>query len=231
VVDEPKVRSAVASEVSDALVAKTGVAAGDISPAVDDALNSRSFDSVLRAGASSFNAALFHNGSGTQSLSINLGGVIDSSVVPSSVLQETNVDLVSPRDQSVFRYTNDAADVLRVICIVLPLFALLALLLALAMANRPARAIAAAGFGAAVTGAATLPVLAQLRDKTIDGVQLQSSFSHRLDVQVATAIWNGFCGPMHTIARVSLAGGAAVGVAFLLLGLRPLRGRKRYVRA
>jgi hypothetical protein len=230
VVAEPQVRSAFASEISDTLAAKTGVAAGEILPAVDTALASRAFGSALRSGASNFNAALFHHGSGGGSLSINLGGVIGSNVIPSSVLQETNVDLVSSSDQSAFRYTNDAADVLRVVCIALPIFALLAVLLALPMASRPARAIAFAGLGAAAIGAVTLPGLSTLRGKTVDGVQLQSSFGHGVDVRVATAIWNGFCGPMHTIARLSLVGGAAVAVAFMLLSLRPLRGGGRYLR-
>lgn len=242
VVAEPSVRSAVGTEITDAVAGRAGISAAEIRSTVDGALGSRSFDAALRAGASSLNAALFHNGSGGQSLSINLGGLAGLGVVPSSVLDATTVRLVSARDESVLRYTNDAANVLRIACIVLPALALVALVLALAMVNRPARAVSMAGLAAAVVGAVTLPVLAQLRDKTVGGAHFQGGLSHRLDVDVATAIWNGFCGPMHTIASVALVGGAVVAIVFFLLSLRRRRrdrsdlrdldgGGDRYIRA
>jgi hypothetical protein len=65
-------------------------------------------------------------------------------------------------------------------------------------------------------------VLSHLRTRTIDALSFSHSLSPKQDATIATAIWNGFFGSMHTIAVASLVGGAAIGVVLMLWGARPV---------
>jgi hypothetical protein len=220
VADNEGVRSALTAEISDRLATRVPaglIPAQSIRPLIDRALDSETFDSLLRIGARHFNAALFHNGPATDSLKIQLGALLgDSTIIPAHVLGATTVNLVDTRADSVLTGTNRAADLDRILSIALPLFAVAAIAVAITLTRQIWRPLSATGLAAATAGAATLLLLSNMRTTTIDALRFASGLDRERSHSLAAGIWEGYFGGMHTVALVATIAGAFIGIGLLL---------------
>lgn len=217
------VRDAVSTEIAsqvDARIPDSAASPARVRATVDRVVVTPAFERVFRQGALTLNRSLFHDAASSATLQVNLGRVLEStSPQLARVVGDRSATVLSLRGGLLLRRTNQAADVIRTLGVLLPFLAAAALVGALLIAPRRRWALGAAGLAVAAGGALSLLTLSAAHARLDDAIDLSSAVRVADARNAAEAIWDVFSSRPHTIALVAIA----VRLVLALVGLWPRR--------
>lgn len=217
------VREAVSTEIAsqvDARIPDFAASPARVRATVDRVVLTPAFERVFREGALTLNRALFHGAASGAALRVDLGRVLESTNPQlAGVVGNRNATVLSLRGGLLLHRTNQAADAIRTLGVLLPFLAAAALVGALLLAPRRRWALGAAGLAAAVGGALSLLALSAAHGRLDDAIELTAAVRVGEASDAADAIWDVYSGGLHTIALVAIA----VGLVLALVGLWPRR--------
>jgi hypothetical protein len=186
---------------------------------VDRTVRSASFERVFRAGALATNRALFHNDGSDATLRVNLAEVLrPTSPQLAGVVGDRDVTVLSLDAGRDLDRLSRAADVVGMLGIALPFWAVAALIGALLLAPRKGRALGAAGVGAALTGALLLAaayVARAVAQSQIDMVGVGDTQARA----AAAATWSVYTADVRLIAIVAIVAGLLLAIGGFLASL------------
>jgi hypothetical protein len=224
--DNPSVRSVIASQVADQATASLSVPAllePVVSRAVDLAVGTSTFRQIFRAAVGDLHQSVFANGSDTVTLRLaNVGKILIDEVrkvspalaaqIPQSVADE--VITISGGDFGQATRAARAIERAHTVGVLLLVAGGVAFLLAVALAQERRRALAYVGIGVFVDGIVLIVVYAAARPVVL------SRFAVGDDRSAAGAVWNAFLTGLRSDAIVLAIAGAVVAVVMWVLRAR-----------
>jgi hypothetical protein len=188
---------------------------------VDRTVAGDSFERVFRQGALTTNRALLHNDGHDATLRVNLADVLrPTSPQLAAVVGDREVTVLALDAGPALRRTSRAADVVGMLAIALPFWALAALIGALFLAVRRGRAVAYFGLGAALAGALVLIAAYVARGRAQDQIEM-TGVTDALARDAAAATWSVFTADLRLVAIVAIVAGLAVAVIATALSRSP----------